>query len=141
MAELLQALSKRYWEIGETNRARFMAEQYPAGLPENYVSLTGIGAQPDLQILRLDPSTLAIVDGSGVSREFPDGEHQFGYQVTVLRRSADGWEDLTAAVFPFPIPPHGNIDLSSDGFVVVTDEHRKYARKYRFDGRCFARVA
>ena len=138
---MLPVLSSSYWEIDPKYRADFIAEQYPAGVPEDFVSLTGSGAQADLQILRLDSSTLAVVAGSGRAMPFPDGHHQIGYDITILRRTANGWHDLTRAVFPFPISPYCNVTLSSDGSVVVTDEHGKNSKKYRFDGKRFTKSA
>ena len=137
MAELLPVLSNGFWEITPPHRAAFIAEQYPGGVPEDYVSLEGSGAQPDIQVLRLDSATLAVVAGTSRFMRFSDGDHQIGYDLSILRRTDSDWQDLTSAVFPFPIAPHSNAALSSDGTIVVTDEHRKNSKKYRFDGGKF----
>jgi hypothetical protein len=138
MEEMLLAL-EGHWEITPAYRSEFIAEQYPAGVPDDHITLTGSGAQADLQTLRLDSSTIALASGSGVWMPFPDGQqHPVGYHLRILRRTAGGWQDLTASIFPFPIPPHGNVELCRDGSVIVTDEQKKNPARYRFDGKRFA---
>ena len=140
MAEMLPALSNDYWEINPEHRAGFIAEQFPKGMPDDFVSIEGSGAQADIQALRLDPCTVAIVSGTQRHMRFADGDHQIGFTIEILRRTDDGWQDLTPAVFPFPVPPHGNIELNADGTVLVSDEHRKASQKFRFDGERFGKV-
>ena len=101
MAEMLPALSNDYWEINPEHRAGFIAEQFPKGMPDDFVSIEGSGAQADIQALRLDPCTLAIVSGTQRHMRFADGDHQIGFTIEILRRTDDGWQDLTPAVFPF----------------------------------------
>ena len=140
MAEMLPALSNAYWEINPEHRAGFIAEQFPSGVPDDYVNLVGAGAQADIQALRLDRCTVAVVSGTQRHMRFADGDHQIGFTIEILRRTDNGWQDLTSAVFPFPVPPHGNIELNPDGTVLVSDEHRKGSQKFRFDGKQFVKV-
>ncbi len=140
MAEMLPALSNEYWEVNPEQRAGFIAEQFPSGVPDDYVSLEGSGAQADIQTLRLDSCTLALVSGTERHMRFADGDHAIGYELEILRRTNGGWQDLTSSVFPFAVAPHSNIELTRDGTVMVRDEKRKGSQKFRFEGQRFARV-
>lgn len=142
MMKLLLALDAgEYWEASEAYRPEMIRKQNPKGVPENYIELEGQGAQINITALRLDGSTLAVAAGSPVMRAFSDGAHPMGYYLRVLRRTPEGWQDLTEAVFPYSTPPHGSVSLYPDNTLVSRDESRKHSKIYRFNGQRFVRVS
>jgi len=138
---LLFALPADYWEIDPSVRRERIRESLKDNT-DSYVEIEGSGAQPDLQVLRISPRSLAIVSGSTIA-DFSDRSppHQLGYRVTVLRRVPHGWQDATKAVFPFSLPAHANAALRRDGTLDVSTEHHEHTEKYIFDGTRFVKRA
>jgi hypothetical protein len=142
LEDLLFALPADYWEIDTSIRRERIRESLKDNA-ESYVEIEGSGAQPDLQVLRIAPRSLAIVSGSTIA-DFGDRSplpHQFGYRVTVLRRVPHGWQDDTKTVFPFPLPAHANAALHRDGTLDVSTEHHEHTERYIFDGTRFVKRA
>lgn len=135
MADMLLALPEKYWESAPD---RTMLDQmFPKGVPEDFVSISTGGAQNDFDVLRLNGSSIAIAVGDGENPDYAGSINSVGRNLEVLRRSVDGWEDVTRTVLPRPIRPDEHAKVYPDGRLVVSDASGTTLWTLRYDGSAF----
>ena len=136
MRQLLTELPKGvYWE---GTAAYYFVDQYPNGVPEDYFSIIGEGAQADFQAIRLDGMTLAIRMGSVANQDSP-GSPPPPSRLDILRRTDDGWSNITIRVLPPWALKVTASRLNKNGTITVWST--KGVRTIRFDGIRFIEVA
>lgn len=135
MADMVLALPPKYWE-SPPDRTMFV-EMFPKGVPEDFVSISTGGAQNDFDVLRLNGSSIAITVGDGENPDYAASINTSGRNLEVLRRSVDGWEDVTRAVLPRSIRPDEHAKVYPDGRLVVSDASGTAVSTLRYDGSAF----
>jgi len=135
MADMLIALPSKYWE-SPPNKTRLL-EMFPNGVPEDFVSISTGGAQNDLYVLRLNGSSIAITVGEGENPDYAASINARGRNLEVLRRSVNGWEDITRSVLLRPIRPDEYAQVYPDGRLVVSDASGTAVSTLRYDGSSF----
>ncbi len=98
MSDLLLALPNKYWESPPLRNN--LLQEFPAGVPEEFVMISGGGAQNELTIYRMDGATIAIAMGDGENPDYASTINPVGRNFEVLRRGSHGWEEITKKVIP-----------------------------------------
>ena len=135
MTDLLLKLPSKFWESKPTRTG--LAKMFPDGVPEEFVSISTGGAQNDLDVLRLDGSSIAITAGYGENPDHATSINKSGRNLEVLRRTAKGWEDITDKVLRDPIGSNQVAKLYSHGRLVVSDTSRNTQATFRYNGTAF----
>jgi len=135
MADLLLKLPSKFWETKPTRAG--LEKMFPDGVSEEYVSISIGGAQNDFDVLRLDGSSIAIAVGYGENPDHAASINKRGRNLEVLRRSANGWEDITEKVLRYPIGSNQVAMLYSHGRLVVLDMSRNTQATFRYNGTTF----
>ncbi|MCX6864692.1 MAG: hypothetical protein NTV46_00485 [Verrucomicrobia bacterium] len=135
MVDMLVALPMKFWE-SPPSVAEFK-RMFPKGVPEDFVAISTGGAQNDINVLRLDECSIAIAVGQGENPDYASTINPIGRNLEVLRRSTDGWTDITKAVLPCHLRANEKAQLYRNGLLVITDASDAPLRTFRYDGTQF----
>lgn len=135
MEDMLAALPMKFWE-SPPSRVRLKLV-FPKGVPEDYAAISGGGAQNDLDVLRLDGCSIAIAVGEGENPDYGASINPIGRNLEVLRRSPDGWTDITGKVLPRKLGANEKVQLHREGRLVITDTMNVPVELLRYNGTAF----
>lgn len=130
LRQLVYSLDDRFWEVA-SHRGEWIDENYPNGVPEDFLSLPESGAQEAIAAIRLGSDLIAVVTDT----DLMEGESD----VVILRRTSEGWIDLTSSAFPYHLPAGSRITASADKSLRVRLPHKQGFQKYVWRDTSFVR--
>lgn len=128
MRELVLALPAVWGDVRPTFAESLLDKQYPKGLPEDFVDVEGEGLMASFTVARLESDLVSVANHWDLA-----GEHD---EVRVLRRTPDGWMDLTPILFPYPIPKDEEVKVrgTRGGTISVQLKFGEPSLRYDWDG-------
>jgi hypothetical protein len=134
MRDLVPALPDVWGDARPKFAGSLLDKQYPKGLPEDFVAVEGQGLMASFTVARLGADLVSVASHWDLA-----GEHD---EVRVLRRTPDGWKDLTPNLFPYPVPKDEEVKVrgTRGGTISVQLEFGGPSLRYDWDGMQYRRI-
>ncbi len=134
MRDLVLALPDVWGDVRPTFAESLLDKQYPKGLPEDFVAVEGEGLMASFTVARLESDLVSVANHWDLA-----GEHD---EVRVLRRTPDGWKDLTTTLFPYPVPKDEEVKVrgTRGGTISVQLKFGGPSLHYDWDGTQYRKL-
>jgi len=128
MRDLVLAIPDVWGDVRPKFAESLLDKQYPKGLPEDFVAVEGEGLMASFTVARLESDLVSVANHWDLA-----GEHD---EVRVLRRTPDGWKDLTPVLFPDPVPNDEEVKVrgTRGGTISVQLKFGGPSLRYDWDG-------
>lgn len=128
MRDLVLALPEIWGDVSPKFAESLLDKQYPKGLPEDFVAVEGEGLMASFTVARLESDLVSVAYHWDLA-----GEHD---EVRVLRRTPDGWKDLTPILFPDPVSKDEEVKVrgTRGGTISVQLKFGEPSLRYEWDG-------
>lgn len=134
MRDLVLSLPNVWGEVSPKFAESLFDKQYPKGPPEDFVAVEGEGLMASFTVARLEPDLVAVANHWDLVGEYDE--------VRVLRRTPNGWKDLTSILFPDPIPKDEEVRVrgTRGGTISVQLKFGGPSQHYDWDGTQYRKI-
>ena len=133
MRDLVLALPDVWGDVSPKFAESLLDKEYPKGPPEDFVAVEGEGLMASFTVARLESDLVSVAHHWDLA-----GEHD---EVRVLRRTPNGWKDLTPNLFPDPVPKDEEVKVrgTRGGTISVQLKFGGPSLRYDWDGTQYRR--